>query len=217
MQPRPLHPEFQALLDRQPYDLVLNGLRLTVDRDVFPPDPGRCAQNMAKLARHHAAWSALDMGCGSGYLALSLKRGGVPHVWAADIHPRTVECARKNLAQNPELGPVTVVQSDLFEAVPESQKFDLIVFNQPFGPGPEERVCGCGPDGGSAICHRFRQSAPAYLAENGVTMMAISDRAAPRHDPRRAAAELGLIVKVLLHQFYNQTNNFIYAIRPVRK
>src|SRR5262245_26286153 len=80
-------PAYQALLDKQPYTVTLNGLTLEVHRDVFPPDLGRCAQNLARVAAGYAANSALDMGCGSGFIALSLKQAGVANVWAVDIHP----------------------------------------------------------------------------------------------------------------------------------
>lgn len=214
--PKPLHPEFKELLDRQPYSVVLDGLRLTVERDVFPPDLGQCAQNVARLSRVYAARSALDMGCGSGYLALCLKRGGVPEVWASDIHAPAVACARANVAQNAEVGPITTVQSDLFENIPTGKRFDLIIFNQPYGPGPTERVCGCGPDGGYEICKRFLLAAPGHLTEAGVIVMSFSDREDARHDPKRVAEELGYSVTTILHKYYNLANNFIYEIRPRR-
>src|SRR5262249_53078980 len=93
---RPIHPEFAAHIARQPCDLTLDGLRLTIDKDVFPPDLGRCAANMARLAREFRPNVALDMGCGSGYLALMMKSHGAGEVWAVDIHGPAVECARKN-------------------------------------------------------------------------------------------------------------------------
>jgi glycosyltransferase involved in cell wall biosynthesis/SAM-dependent methyltransferase len=211
---RPIHPEFTAYIARQPYDVELDGLRLTIDRDVFPPDMGRCARNLARFATQYAPATALDMGCGSGYLALMMKQGGAREVWAADIHLPAVECARKNANQNPRATPINIVQSDLFENIPPSIKFDLIVFNQPFGPGDRQRVCGCGPDGGSAITRRFLLEAPAHLSNNGVLMMAFSDREAPEHDPKTIAQELGYPVRTLLHAYYNESNNFIYEIRP---
>jgi release factor glutamine methyltransferase len=215
--PRPLHPEFQRLIDRQPYSVTLDGLRLTVDKDVFPPDLGRCAQNLARLAARYAPRVALDMGCGSGYLALALKRNGAGQVWAADLHPPAVACARKNVEQNPDVGPITVVRSDLFEQIPPSVTFDLILFNQPFGPGDERRVCGCGPDGGYQISKRFLVEAPARLSPGGVALMPFSDREPPENDPRRVAEELGYPVATLLHLYYNEANNYIYEIRPARR
>ncbi len=209
-----LHPEFQRFIDMQPYSVVLDGLRLTVDKDVFPPDMGLCAQNLANICRQYHPRSALDMGCGSGYLALTLKRHGVPEVWASDIHPQAVACARKNAQQNIDVGPITVVQSDLFQSLPAAMKFDLIVFNQPFGPGQGERVCGCGSDGGYQITKRFLMESPAYLNRDAVVLMAFSDREPEKHSPDLVAKELGYPVVTLLHEYYGESNNFIYEIRP---
>jgi SAM-dependent methyltransferase len=210
-----VHPEFRRHLDEQPYCVVLDGLRLTIDKDVFPPDLGQCAQNMARFAQNYGAQTALDMGCGSGYLALAMKRSGVPQVWASDIHRPAVECARKNAEQNSTVGPIHVVHSDLFENIPSSVKFDLIVFNQPFGPGQGQPICGCGSDGGYEITKRFLQQVPPHLNPGAVVLMAFSDREAPQHSPDRVANELGYPVSILLHAHYNRSNNFIYEIRPV--
>lgn len=206
---------YQALLDKQPYSVTLDGLTLEVHRDVFPPDLGHCACNMARLARDYPAAAALDMGCGTGFIALSLRRSGIREVWAADIHRPAIVNTQRNLQLNPQVGPITVVQSDLFDAIPPRQRFDLIVFNQPFGPGREARRCGCGPDGGAAISRRFLEAARAFLNPAGVVLMAFSDRQAPEHDPRRAAADTGYQVWTILDLEYNGARNFVYAMRPL--
>jgi release factor glutamine methyltransferase len=206
-------PAYQALLDKQPYTVTLNGLLLEVHRNVFPPDLGRCAQNMARLACEYRPDSALDMGCGSGFIALSLKQAGVADVWASDIHPPAVDCAACNLRLNPHVGSITLLHSDLFDQFPDSLRFDLIVFNQPFGPGREERRCGCGPDGGAAISRRFLEAAPAFLTPTGLVLMAFSDHQADAHDPRHAANDLGYSVSKVLELDYNQSRNFIYAMQ----
>ena len=209
-------PAYQALLDKQPYTVELDGLTLEVHCNVFPPDLGRCAQNLVRLAREYGPRSVLDMGCGCGFIALSLKQAGVPRVWASDIHRPAIDCAACNLRLNPHVGSITLLHSDLFDAIPASVRFDLIVFNQPFGPGREERRCGCGPDGGAAISRRFLAAAPSFLAPGGVVLMAFSDRQADEHDPRHAALDLGYGVSKVLDLQYNQSRNFVYAMRPSR-
>jgi release factor glutamine methyltransferase len=212
-----IHSEFRSYIEQQPYSVVLDGIRLTIDNDVFPPDMGKCSRNMASIARDYPARTALDMGCGSGYLALSLKRSGVQEVWASDIHGPAVECARRNVKLNEAIGPVQVVKSDLFKDIPEGLKFDLIIFNQPFGPGQGDTVCGCGPDGGYRIVKRFLQQAVERLNPDGVVMMAFSDREPVENSPDRVAADLGYPVKVLLDAYYGGANNYIYEIRPQRQ
>jgi len=211
---KPLHPEFQEYIDRQAYSVVMDGLRLTIDSDVFPPDMGKCAQNLAKLSRTYQPQVALDMGSGSGYLALMLKRNGTPRVWASDIHGPAVACAKGNVRRNAWVGPVEVVQGDLFAAIPASVKFDLILFNQPFGPAQGAPVCGCGPDGGYEITRRFLTEAPSHLNQGGAILMAFSDREPVENSPECVANELGYPVVTVLHEYYSESNNFIYEIRP---
>ncbi|MGB7932622.1 MAG: class I SAM-dependent methyltransferase [Gammaproteobacteria bacterium] len=210
------HSEFQRYIDQQPYSVVLDGLIFTIDKDVFPPDMGKCSQNLARIAQSYQAQSALDMGCGSGYLALTLERSGVQEVWASDIHGPAVECTRKNVEQNESVGPIHVVQSDLFENIPSTVKFDLVVFNQPFGPGQGDTVCGCGPDGGYQITRRFLLQAAYRMNPGGAVIMAFSDREPAENSPDRVAAELGYPVRTLLHAYYGEANNYIFEIRPLQ-
>jgi release factor glutamine methyltransferase len=212
-----IHSEFQRYIDQQPYSVVLDGLKFTIDNDVFPPDMGQCSLNLARIAQGYHARAALDMGCGSGYIALTLKRSGVPEVWASDIHVPAVECARRNAKLNEVIGPVHIVQGDLFENIPATVKFDLVVFNQPFGPGQGDTVCGCGPDGGYQIAKRFLLQAADLLNPGGVVIMAFSDREPAENSPDRVADELGYPVETLLHAYYGEANNYIYEIRPQRK
>jgi len=174
---------------------------------VFPPDLGQCAQNLARVAARYQPRVALDMGCGTGYLALMLHRQGVSQVWASDVHPPAVACARKNVNRNAPQASVQVIHSDLFHNVPASIQFDLIVFNQPFGPGRGDTVCGCGPDGGSNITRRFLLAAPSHLSPQGVILMAFSDRVPEEHSPRTIAEGLGYHVQTVLRAYYGEANN----------
>ncbi|MCA9214763.1 MAG: class I SAM-dependent methyltransferase [Planctomycetales bacterium] len=211
---KPLHSDFEMHLQKQPYTVDLDGFSLDVDEDVFPPDLGLCAQNMSRLCQQYAARIALDMGCGSGYLALSLHRSGISEVWASDIHFPAVACAQKNVKRNAPDGGIHVLQSDLFSNIPDSIKFDLIVFNQPFGPGEGEPVCGCGSDGGYEITKRFLLEMPSHLSQGGVAVMAFSDREPERNSPDHVARELGYPIKTLLHKYYGEANNYVFEIRP---
>lgn len=209
-----IHSEFQRYIDQQPYSVILDGLKFTVENDVFPPDMGRCSRNLARLAENYHAQTALDMGCGSGYLALYLKRSGVSEVWASDIHQPAVECTRNNIRLNEWVGEIQVRHSDLFGNIPQSVRFDLVVFNQPFGPGRGETVCGCGPDGGYSITRRFLLQAVDRLKPDAVVMMAFSDREPVENSPDRVAAELGFPVRELMHAYYAGANNYIFEIKP---
>ena len=69
--------------------------------------------------------SALDVGTGSGILALALARLGVPRVVAIDSDPQVVPLARENLARNGADG----VALDAGTAADLDARFDLVVAN----------------------------------------------------------------------------------------
>ncbi|MGH2625705.1 MAG: 50S ribosomal protein L11 methyltransferase, partial [Anaerolineales bacterium] len=91
--------------------------------------------------------SVLDLGCGTGLFAIAAAKLGAREVWATDIDPQAVECARRNA----ELNQVKVVvkAGDLFDPV-RGRPFDLVITNPPQTPAPKEARGGPkfgGPDG----------------------------------------------------------------------
>ncbi len=76
--------------------------------------------------------SIVDVGCGNGCLgilcALKFPRAVVTLI---DVDPPAVDLARRNVALHGLQTQVTVVQSDLFEALSE-QRWDLILSNPPY-------------------------------------------------------------------------------------
>jgi len=74
----------------------------------------------------------LDMCTGSGCIALSIA-AALPnaHVWAVDISQQACDLTRENARKN-NIDNITVVQSDLFVALPADLTFDLIVGNPPY-------------------------------------------------------------------------------------
>jgi release factor glutamine methyltransferase len=93
-------------------------------------EENRISGKSRENARGHI--SILDMGTGSGCIAVSLARY-IPgcRVTAVDIMPAALEAARKNAQDNGVADRVRFIKSNLFESVPE-EKFDVIVSNPPY-------------------------------------------------------------------------------------
>lgn len=117
---------------------------------------------------------ALDLGCGAGFLALALAKGGLAHVAAVDLNPRCLEFTRFNARLN-RLTNVWTGQGDLFAPARTfpalGPGFDLIASNPPFVITPGKtyvfRDAGLGSD---SLTGRVIREAPACLAEGGLSI-----------------------------------------------
>lgn len=103
----------------------------TIDDLKIKEDPSVCpvlveSKFLAKLVSREAKSNVLDMGTGSGYIALLLARSGFS-VTGVDKDPKAIENARENAAINSL--KIDIFRSDLFSEVKD--KYDIIVFNIP--------------------------------------------------------------------------------------
>jgi release factor glutamine methyltransferase len=206
--------ELLDIYDKQPYSIEIENLQLIVDKDVFPPDLGLATKYVAKEIKRYRPKYALDMGCGTGFVAFVMKSMGVEKVYAIDIHPPAVACARKNLELNLHLRPIEILQGDLFEPlIKENIKFDLIVFNQPYYP-IEETIFGMGADGGRAIVERFFNQVRNFLAPNACIVMPFSDMAADCNNPLHVALSCGFSACCLL-ELTDRYHHYVYEFKLV--
>jgi ribosomal protein L11 methyltransferase len=68
----------------------------------------------------------LDLGCGSGILAIAAAKLGASHIVAVDIDPQAIKATRANAAENGVAGVIEAREGTL-EA--ESEQFDIVVAN----------------------------------------------------------------------------------------
>lgn len=77
----------------------------------------------------------LDVGCGYGPIGLiAAKKAKQGHVTMVDINSRAVELAKENATLN-KISNVTILESDLFSALKEEQRFDVVLTNPPIRAG----------------------------------------------------------------------------------
>jgi release factor glutamine methyltransferase len=124
----------------------------------------------------------LDMGTGSGILGIIAARQA-SEVLSVDVNPHAVRCAKQNAALNKVAGNMAFMQSDLFAAISETAKFDLILFNAPYLPseaGEEESWLGrawAGGTTGREFIDRFIAQAPEHLECGGEILLMQSNLA----------------------------------------
>jgi release factor glutamine methyltransferase len=148
---------------------------------------GGCQPPPVPILNRHAAWQAapqtlriLDVGTGSGALAVTLQLETGGEAWATDISPAAAAVACENARR---LGArVCVVACDLMEAIAASS-MDLIVSNPPYVPlaqreGLQREVRDWEPhvalfsgETGFEIYRRIVAAAPRVLRPGGWLVM----------------------------------------------
>ena len=83
-----------------------------------------CAEAIAELVPEHKPKRFLDLGCGSGILALIARKLGAGEIWGIDIDPIAIDVCKENSELNSEKNLHWSV--DLSDAV---DKFDLVIAN----------------------------------------------------------------------------------------
>ncbi len=142
----------------------------------------------------------VDLCCGSGAVGAALFAGStVIDLYAADIDPAAVHCARRNIAAGGQ-----VYEGDLYEPLPVALRgrIDLLVANAPYVPTEaigllppeariyESRVALDGGADGLDIQRRVTAGAFDWLAPGGHLLIETSERQAPQ--TMRAFADNGL-------------------------
>lgn len=120
-----------------------------------------------------AGRSALDLGCGSGPIAIALAKAGAAAVCASDLMPEACEVTRRNAAANGVAARIEVLRGDLFASVGD-RRFDVIV-DDVSGVAEEVAILSSwfppsvplgGSDGAALAVAMLRQS-PRHLMPGG--------------------------------------------------
>jgi release factor glutamine methyltransferase len=188
--------ELTAMVDRRASGLPLEqvvgwadfcGLRIAVDPGVFVP-----RRRTEFLVRQAVALAPprpviVDLCCGSGAVGAALAAALDPAgLYATDIDPAAVRCARRNLAA----AGGHVYSGDLFEPLPVALhgRVGILAANVPYVPTGEvallpaearlhePRVALDGGGDGLDVLRRVTAQAPLWLAPGGSLLVEISDR-----------------------------------------
>jgi release factor glutamine methyltransferase len=153
------------------------GLTLTVGPGVFHPKVFITSRFFAEhlQAQDFRGLRVVEVGTGSGILALSAAKAGAASVLALDINPEAVRTAAINAIRN-GLPQVEARESNLFSVVPETDKFDVIISSPPSFSGEPRNVADrawhAGP-GYRDIVPLFDQAA-ARLKPDGIMYLLVS-------------------------------------------
>lgn len=125
----------EYLEDKKPVQYILGyayfyGLKLNVNNNVLIPRPETemVVEKAINKIKENNYKTVLDIGTGSGAIAIAIKNNSNCHVTASDISDKALDVAKTN-AMNLKLD-IDFVNSDIFSNI--TGKFDLIVSNPPY-------------------------------------------------------------------------------------
>ncbi len=169
-------------------------------------------QALGWLRAHPGKRRAVDIGAGSGCIAVSLAVN-IPdlQVTALDVSPQALEIARANARRHGVLGRVEFVLSDLLGGI--EANFDLICANLPYIPTEtlndlpvsayEPRLALDGGTDGLELIRRLLDQAPARLAETGLVLLEIEASQGPAARTLAHAAFPGAQIGILADLSHN--------------
>ncbi|HEY7857393.1 MAG TPA: putative protein N(5)-glutamine methyltransferase [Candidatus Nanopelagicales bacterium] len=221
--------ELAAMVDRRVAGAALEhvlgwaqfcGLRIVVEPGVFVP------RRRSEFLVHEAAALTragdvvLDLCCGSGAVGAALVAAvssvdgaEAVELYAADIDPVALRCARRNLAGT----GAHVYEGDLYQPLPATLRgsVDVLVVNAPYVPTGavgllptearvhEARVALDGGSDGLDIQRRVIAAAPLWLSPGGHLLIETSQRQAP--DTMTAFVRNGFRARVASSEDFDAT------------
>jgi release factor glutamine methyltransferase len=151
-------------------------LRLRVDPRVLIPRPETevLVGEVLAWAGDREGLSVLDVGTGTGAIALSLAtEGRFGRVVGVDVSPDAMEVARENQREVAAGAPVELRQGSLFDAV-AGERFDVVVSNPPYiGEGERDAL--------DAEVREWEPAVALFSGPTGLDLLAELIRRAPGH------------------------------------
>lgn len=156
-------------------DVEFYGLNFYVNRHVLAPRP-ETELLVEQILKSNSGCKGLDVGTGSGAIAVSLNKIGMCKMTAVDISSKAIKVAKKNAKK---IGAsVRFVKSNLFDKL-SGEQFDFIVSNPPYIKTKdisfldkevkdyEPHIALDGGESGLYYYELIAKFAPEFLVDNG--------------------------------------------------
>jgi release factor glutamine methyltransferase len=181
------------------------GLDFLVTPDVLIPRPETEALVTHLIKNAPINSQVLDMGTGSGCIAVAAKKQRADiNITASDTSARALAVAQENAASHK--AQINFVKSNLFDDI--DGKFSVIAANLPYVPHNkdleselyfEPEIALFAEDDGLDIYHKFFLDVEDYLADNGLIII--------EHDPKQFSWLLAYT-----HRRAQRVSNFVTAL-----
>jgi release factor glutamine methyltransferase len=154
----------------------------------------------------------LELGAGSGLVSF-VAAGRGANVTATDINSIAIEGLYFNAAQN-QL-PVTIIHSDLFDSLSETEFFDFVIINPPYYPrnpaNDAEKAWFCGED-----FAYFRKLFAQLSQRHDKTIWMILSEDCQTQAIQGLATQFGMSLKTIVSKKTGWEWNFIFQIEFIR-
>jgi release factor glutamine methyltransferase len=125
--------------------------------------------------------SFLEIGCGTGIIAVSAALAGCERVLATDVNPYAVDNAARNALRHGVADRVRALHSDLFDAIDPAQRFDTVYWHSNFVLAPADHHYEsihdrAYVDAGYAAHRRYLRDAPRWTTAGGSVLLHFSSR-----------------------------------------
>lgn len=162
--------------------ISLLGADWTLLPDVFSPADSRSSLAHLDLIDFPVGGSFLEIGSGTGVIAISAALAGCAAVTATDLSPAAVQNTKLNAERFGVADRLTCMESDVFDALPASAKFDVIYWHSSNVWAPPSLDVDnvhvlAYVDPGYAAHQKFLRDAPGHVTPGGRILLAVSSRA----------------------------------------
>ena len=204
-------------------------LELEVNPSVLIPRPdSECVvDECLRLAKGLAAPRVLDIGTGSGNLAVAVARQHkTAEVTAIDIRPEALTVAERNAAKHGVAVRMRFLLGDLFAALAAEERFDFVLSNPPYiphddlamlEPGVRDYEPHSALDGGKdgfAVFDRLVAETPRFLQPGGYLIVEIGSPQ-ERHARDRIEAHGGYELAKTVYDGSSHPRVLKARLRPV--
>ncbi len=189
------------------------GRKFKVNSNVLIPRPETeiLCEYAIDIIKKHNLKKALDIGTGSGAIAITLKEETDIDVYASDISEKALEVARLNTNKN-----ITLIKSDVYSNI--NDKYDMIISNPPYIPltdfvedivkNNEPHLALYAGSTGLDIYDRILKDANKHLNKNGWILFEIGSKQAI--DIKNLVNKHGLkIDNIEVHKDYNNLDRIV--------
>lgn len=161
---------------KNPYEIEVNGLKITVFPNVFSPkyfvDSSWFAKELPLIVEKN---SLLEIGTGTGIISLSCALKGAD-VTFTDLNEDAIKNAKYNFEKHKL--KFENYEGDIYEAIPKEKKYDFIFWAHPFNKGTnpnEDILLKAGFDFNYESLEKYISETENHLSNNGRLLLGTGD------------------------------------------